>query len=56
MRKINVEWHRENKLTDCENEDERMVWRIEHMKNCSCREPSVKQLREIEEWKRNNKI
>jgi hypothetical protein len=51
MGKINIEWHSSNKISDCVGEDERMIWRIEHMKHCSCRVPSDKMLREIEEWK-----
>lgn len=52
MGKINVEWHEANKIG--KSLDEKMNWRIEHMKNCSCRMPSAKQLREIESWKEKN--
>jgi len=48
---VNAGWHEENKMSDCRSYDEKMRWRVEHMKHCSCRMPTAKQLREIEEWR-----
>lgn len=55
MTEINRDWHSKNKMSDCRDENEKMVWRIEHMKHCDCRKPSDKQLREIAEWERKKK-
>lgn len=50
MVKINAEWHEKNKMSDCVSYDEKMRWRVEHMKHCSCRAPTERQLEEIREW------
>ena len=53
MGKINVEWHEANKIG--KTLDEKMIWRIEHMKHCDCRKPTEKMLREIAEWKKGSR-
>jgi len=47
---INKEWHLKNKMPKNPTQKERMIWHIEHNKNCNCRKPTEKLLREIEEY------
>jgi len=47
---INKEWHLKNKMPKNPSHDQRMKWHIEHGKNCNCRKPTDKLLREIEEY------
>jgi hypothetical protein len=36
MGRINEEWHKEHKMPPKPTEDQRIVWHLEHVKNCSC--------------------
>jgi hypothetical protein len=43
MKKLNAEWHRNNRMPKSPTFDQRLAWHIEHQKNCSCREmPSIR--------------
>ena len=35
--KINKEWHEKNKMPKNPTIEQRIVWHLEHAKNCSCR-------------------
>jgi hypothetical protein len=36
MGKINKEWHVKNKMPAKASDDQRIVWHLEHTKNCAC--------------------
>lgn len=52
--KINKEWHLANKMPKNPNLDQRVVWHVEHARNCSCRKLEGKILEEIK--KRDIKV
>ena len=52
---INREWHLKNKMPKNPTQEQRMEWHIEHSKNCGCRKPTEKLLKEIEKYKNSIK-
>lgn len=48
--KINKEWHLKNRMVKNPTHEERMKWHIEHLKFCSCRLPTPKLKKEMEEF------
>ena len=52
--KLNVEWHKNNKMPKNPPIDERIKWHLAHVKNCGCRPIEGKILEEIN--KRGMKI
>jgi len=47
---VNRGWHLKNKMPKNPTQNQRMEWHIEHMKNCGCRKPTEKILREIKKY------
>ena len=35
--KINAEWHKKHRMPKNATTDQRIVWHLEHLKNCACR-------------------
>ncbi len=52
--KLNVDWHKNNKMPKNPSIDERIKWHLAHVKNCECRPIEGKILEEIN--KRGMKI
>jgi len=52
---INAKWHLKNKMPKNPTEEVRIKWHIEHLKNCPCRAPSPKLIKEIEEYETRKK-
>lgn len=54
---INREWHLKNKMPKNPTKIQKLEWHINHNKNCNCRKPTEKLLKEINEYlkeKQNN--
>jgi hypothetical protein len=51
MGKINKEWHLAHRMPKKITHDQRIIWHIEHTKNCQCRGIPPKLLAEIEKRK-----
>jgi hypothetical protein len=51
MNKINKEWHLANKMPKNPSEEQRLLWHIEHNKNCECRKPSPELQAKIDEYR-----
>jgi hypothetical protein len=45
--KINREWHLANKMAKNPTLDQRVVWHVEHARNCECRKLEGKMLEEV---------
>jgi hypothetical protein len=45
---INKEWHLKNKMPKNPTKEQQLDWHSEHSKNCNCRKPTEKLLKEIE--------
>lgn len=50
--KINKEWHEKNVMPKKPSFEQRVIWHLEHLQNCSCRREIPKKL--AEEMKRRN--
>jgi len=51
MNKINKEWHLANKMPKNPSIEQKIIWHLEHSKNCQCRPLSGKILEEIKKRK-----
>jgi len=51
MQRINVEWHKKNKMPKNPTIEQRIEWHLEHQKHCRCRSIPEKLL---DEMKRGN--
>ena len=47
MSKINAKWHFANKMPKNPTLDQRVIWHVEHARNCQCRPLGGKILEEI---------
>lgn len=47
MMNINKEWHLANKMPNNPDLDQRVLWHVEHARNCTCRPLEGKILEEI---------
>jgi hypothetical protein len=46
---INKDWHLNNKMPKNPTAKERLIWHMEHSKNCACRKLTSKQLQELKD-------
>jgi histidinol phosphatase-like enzyme len=53
---INKEWHLKNKMPKNPTKKQRIEWHIAHNKNCNCRKPTEKLVKEINEYLKENKL
>ena len=40
MNRINKDWHLKNKMPEKPSRGQRARWHIEHLENCTCRQPT----------------
>jgi hypothetical protein len=53
--KINKDWHLANRMPKNPNHGQRMLWHIDHAKNCTCRLPSEKLKAQMKEFMKADK-
>lgn len=51
MHSINKDWHLKNKMPEKPTREQRARWHIEHLQNCTCREPTPAIQLLMEEYK-----
>jgi hypothetical protein len=52
---MNKSWHEENKMAVNPTDKQRVVWHVEHLKNCDCRKPTPNIQKLIDKYKNSHK-
>jgi hypothetical protein len=52
--KMNATWHRKHRLPKNPTLEQRMMWHLEHARNCGCRDMPPKLKSQFDAWRRKH--